>query len=349
MPLKHPKEVAMTETNELGGVFRDVPIPLYRSNPDGDILAANPAMVRLFGYESLSAMTRDLAIMDTVYLDPSQRTKWMEELDRAGVVTDFDVELRRPDGSTVWARDSARAVKNSHGEVLFYEGSLVDVTDKINAERAKDEFIATVSHELRNPIAVMVGLGAELANSYESFSDTERREMAQLIARQADEAGWLIEDLLVANRDDLNQVMIAPTTFDVTKEIERVLEVVDEPIETQACHESTAVYADPGRTRQILRNLVTNAFRYGGDKVMVRLARLGDRMEICVSDSGDPIADSDVERIFRPFERGSGPHHPKSIGLGLSVARRLARLMEGDLIYRYQEGRSCFVLSLPSA
>lgn len=339
----------MTKIDEFGGFFREVPVPLYRTTPNGDILAANPALISLFGYESVAALTQDLATMETIYVDPSQRAKWIELIDQAGVVTDFDVELRRPDGSTIWVRDAARAVKNSHGDVLYYEGSLVDVTDKVKAERAKDEFIATVSHELRNPIAVMLGFGTELANNYESFSDTERREMAQLIARQADEAAWLIEDLLVANRDDLDQVIIAPTTFDVIKEIEYVLEVVDQPIETQACEESTTVYADPGRTRQILRNLVMNALRYGGDRVMVRLARLGDRMEICVSDSGDPISDADVERIFRPFERGSGWRHPKSVGLGLSVARRLARLMEGDLIYRHQEGRSCFVLSLPSA
>ena len=339
----------MTDTSELGDFFREVPVPLYRTSPSGDILAANPALISLFGYESVSALNEDLANMKTIYVDPSQRTKWRELINQAGVVTDFDVELRRPDGSTVWVRDSARVVKNSLGEDLFYEGSLLDVTDKINAERAKDEFIATVSHELRNPIAVMVGLGAELANNYESFSDTERREMAQLIASQADEAGWLIEDLLVANKDDLSQLMITPANFDAVKEIERVLEVIDQPIEIQAHGGSTTVYADPRRTRQILRNLVTNAVRYGGDRLRVGLTRLGDRLEICVSDSGNPIPDADLERIFRSYERGSGQHHPRSIGLGLSVSRRLARLMEGDLVYRHEGGWSSFALSLPAA
>jgi signal transduction histidine kinase len=206
-----------------------------------------------------------------------------------------------------------------------------------------------VSHELRNPIAVVVGLGEELANNYESFTDMQRRDIAHLIARQADEAGWLIEDLLVAYRDDLDQLRVTPETFDVIKEIERVLEVVDYPIATPTYEGSTSVYADPGRTRQILRNLVSNAIRYGGDKIEMRLARVGDRIEIGVSDSGGPISEADVERIFRPYEQGSGPQHPKSVGLGLTVARRLARLMDGDLVYRYESGWSNFVLSLPSA
>ena len=313
------------------------------------ILAANPALASLLGYESVKAMNQHLTNVEMIYADPSQRARWIEEIGRVGVITDFDIELRRPDGSTIWVQESARAVRGSQGKVLFYEGSLVDVTDKVRAQKARDEFIAIISHELRNPIAVLVGLGEELANKYESFSDMERRDIAQLIARQADDANWLIEDLLVVYRDDVGQVTVTPQTFDVIKEIERVVEVVDYPIEAQVYEGSTRINADPRRTRQILRNLVSNAIRYGGDKVRIRLTKVGDRIEIWVSDSGDPIHDADVERIFRPFERGSGTRHPKSVGLGLSVARRLARLMDGDLVYRHQGGWSNFVLSLPSA
>jgi signal transduction histidine kinase len=226
---------------------------------------------------------------------------------------------------------------------------LIDVTDKIEAQKAKDEFIATVSHELRNPIAAMLGLGQELANNYDSFTDEDRREMAQMIARQADDASWLIEDLLVAYGDDLNGVSVHPEVFDVVKEIERVLEVEDHPIDLQVFDASSQVRADPRRTRQILKNLVSNARRHGGPTVSVALAKVGDRIEVKVRDSGVAILDADVERIFKAFEMGSRGAHPKSVGLGLTVARRLARLMGGDLTYRYEEGWSSFVLSIPTA
>jgi signal transduction histidine kinase len=265
------------------------------------------------------------------------------------VVYDFDVELKRPDGTTLWVQDTARAIRDERGEILYSEGALIDVTDKVEAKRAKNEFVATVSHELRNPIAVVLGLGEELANNYDSFDDSDRRELAQMIARQAEDASWLIEDLLVAFRDDVSRVPVTPQEFDATKEVERVLEVVDHPVELEVRGEESLVFADPRRTRQILRNLISNALRYGGEEVMVRTGRIGDRVEIKICDSGDPIAPEDVERIFKAFERGTQTDHPKSVGLGLSVARKLARLMDGDLTYRYIKGFSCFVLSLPAA
>jgi PAS domain S-box-containing protein len=329
--------------------FRRMPVAFYRTSPKGRLIAANPALASILGYDSVEQLMAGLESVETVYMQPRDRAIWLERMAREGVVLDFDVELSRPDGKTMWVRDSGRAVRDENGEIEYYEGSLIDVTDRIEAQKEKDAFIATVSHELRNPLAVMLGLGRELADNYESFTDDERREMAQMIARQADDASWLIEDLLVAYRENLSQVAVTPQEFDVTKEIERVLEVVDRPIEIKVLQGSPLLFADPRRTRQILRNLVSNAMRYGGNEIQVSVAKAGDRLEVKVQDSGDRIPHADVERIFRAYERGRGPAHSGSVGLGLNVSRRLARLMDGDLTYRFEDGWSSFVLSLPSA
>lgn len=334
---------------ELTDLFRRMPVALYRTSPNGDLLAANTALANLLGYETVEEMRVGLATVDTVYVDPSQRRQWIDEISDAGIVHDMDVELKRPDGSTVWVQDTARAIRGDDGEVAFFEGALIDMTEKIKARKARDEFIATVSHELRNPIAVMLGMGEELANNYDSFSDEERRELARLIATQAEDASWLIEDLLVAYRADVGRVVVNPQDFDVTKATERVLEVIDRPVSVEVLREPTLVHADPRRTRQIVRNLLSNAIRYGGDAVAVRIEPIGDRIEVRVCDSGDQIPAHEVERIFKAFEIGTGSNHPKSVGLGLPVARKLARLMEGDLTYRHQDGFSVFVLSLPAA
>jgi PAS domain S-box-containing protein len=334
---------------ELTDLFRRMPVALYRTSPTGELLAANTALANLLGYGTLEELREGLATVDTVYVDESQRAQWISEISEAGVIHDMDVELRRPDGTTVWVQDTARSIRGDDGKVAFFEGALIDQTEKIKARRARDEFIATVSHELRNPIAVMLGMGEELAKNYDGFSDDERRELARLVATQAEEASWLIEDLLVAYRADIGQVTVSPQDFDITKAAERVLEVVDRPVSVEVLSVATITHADPRRTRQILRNLVSNALRYGGDEVVVRIEPIGDRVELRVCDSGPPIPAHEVERIFRPFEIGTGSQHPKSVGLGLSVARKLARLMEGDLTYRYQGGSSSFVLSLPAA
>ncbi len=337
------------EMNDLSDFFNRMPVAFYRTYPDGSLIASNPALAEILGYDTVESLNNTIGSVESVYMDPGLRRQWLERMAAQGVVHDFDVELTRPDGSTIWVRDSARAIRGEDGEIKYYEGSLIDVTDKFQAQRDKDEFVATVSHELRNPLAAMLGLGRELADNYDSFTDEDRREMAQVIARQADDASWLIEDLLVAYRNDLSQVSISMEEFDATKEVERVLEAVNAPIELQVVETSPMALADPRRTRQVLRNLVSNALRYGMAPYQISMIKVGDRVEIRVQDAGDAIPDAEVERIFRSFERGGQPHHPKSVGLGLSVARQLARLMDGDLTYRHQDRWSSFVLSLPSA
>jgi len=342
-------EYRMSGIDELKAFFTRMPVAFYRTSTTGELVAANPALANILGFETVEEMMDQLRTVETIYMDPGQRADWLERIATEGVIHDFDVHLSRPDGRSIWVRDSARAIKDENGEIQYYEGSLIDVTDKFEAEKDKDDFIATVSHELRNPLAAMLGLGQELADHYDTFTDEERREMAQMIARQADDASWLIEDLLVAYRDNLSQVSVSVQEFDVTKEIERVLEVVDYPIDIKILQGSSRIKADPRRTRQILRNLVSNAMRYGGEVIQVSIDKAGDRREVKVQDSGKPIPDYDVERIFRAYERGRGVPHSASVGLGLNVARRLARLMDGDLTYRHESDWSEFVLSLPSA
>lgn len=338
----------MTGADDFIAHFGSMPVAIYRSSPTGELLGANPALANLLGFETVTEMLSATPTVDATYVNPEERDRWMDLMERRDVVSDFDVELRRSDGSTVWVRDTARAIRDDRGRVAHYEGSLIDVTDKIEAQRAKDDFIAIVSHELRNPIAVMLGLGDELASNYDSFSDSDRREMAEMIARQADDASWLIEDLLVAYRDDLSRVSVTLEGFHVGKEVERVLEVIEYPIDLDIIDGSGLVVADSRRTRQILRNLVSNALRHGGEKLRIQIGEVGDRTEVRVQDSGEPIPAAELDQIFKMFQRGSSPTHSKSVGLGLSVARRLARLMDGDLTYRTQDGWSTFVLSLPA-
>ena len=326
-----------------------MPVALYRTAPDGELLASNTALANLLGYESIEDLTVAMETVEIAYVDPDARQAWLDEITLHGAVHDFDVELRRPDGSTVWVQDTARAIRTSDGSIQYFEGALLDVTDKVRARKAKDEFVATISHELRNPVTVMLGMGEELASNYDGFSDEDRREMAHLIARQAEDASWLIEDLLVAYREDVGRIVVSPQRLDLTKQVERVLEVVVGDFEVSVRGEEPEAWADPRRTRQILRNLVANAVRYGGEHREVVIEQIGDRVEVRVCDDGGPIPSQEVERIFKPFETGTATSHPKSVGLGLSVARKLARLMEGDLTYRHASGQSQFVLSLPAA
>lgn len=335
----------MSRVQALKTFFSLLPVPLYRSSPDGTLLAGNEALARLLGYESSEQMLTEREMVNSYFIDPEERRRWMEEISTSGVIYDFDVELQRRDGTSIWVRDTARVVVDEGGEVMYFEGALIDVTDRIMLQRSKDEFVATVSHEVRNPISVVLGMGRELANDYDSFSDEERREMVQLIAREADEASWLIDDLLVAHHADSNQVSFEIEPIDVLAEVERVVSVFDGSVRVDDVQDVKAM-ADSGRVRQIIRNLVSNARRYGGGDIRIGVLRVDETVIVEVSDAGGPIPVEYLDQIFKAFGRAPGAQHARSVGLGLTVCKTLAELMGGSLQYVHKGGRSCFRLAL---
>lgn len=335
----------------IGGIeelFERVPVALYRSAPDGRLLAGNPALAVLLGYETLDDLRVALDSVESVFVDASRRELWLNQISEDGEVHDFDEELRRADGSTVWVQDTARAKFNDEGQLVYCEGALIDVTEKVLAKKARDEFVATVSHELRNPMSVLLGLAQELSNDYAGFSDEERKDISKLMARQAEDAAWIIEDLLVAYREDMSRIAVVVEPFDVTDEIARAIEGMDMNIPVELATDETKVLADPRRTRQILRNLLSNAVRYGGSDIRVRVRPANSAVEILVCDDGEALDPDDAERIFESYERGSGLLDSRSVGLGLSVARKLAGLMNGYLVYDHDGEFSTFIVTLPA-
>jgi signal transduction histidine kinase len=109
-------------------------------------------------------------------------------------------------------------------------------------------------------------------------------------------------------------------------------------------------YADPQRLRQIVRNLLTNAARYGGDEVTVELTEHSNAVGILVCDNGAGIPEGEQERIFEAYHRAHEiAGQPASVGLGLFLARRLAVMMGGTLDYTRRESLSCFHLVVPRA
>ncbi len=217
--------------------------------------------------------------------------------------------------------------------------------------RSKDEFIASVSHELRTPLTVVTGMAHEMRDRWREFQDDEMAEFTRLLAEQSMDLADLIEDLLVAARADIGKVSVHPTDLDVAAEIEAVVaslgrgatkRIVVEPF-------TGRLRADPVRMRQILRNLITNAIRYGGPTIEIACEDRGEAVAILVRDDGPGIPDDRRDVIFAPYERAHDhTGQPGSVGLGLTVSRTLAELMGGALRYRY-DGGSVFELSLPAS
>jgi PAS domain S-box-containing protein/putative nucleotidyltransferase with HDIG domain len=151
-------------------LFENMPIGLYRTAADGLILDANEAMAKMFGYpdrEALMAMN----IMD-LYLDPAADRKFKSEIEKTGIISGFEAEFKRPDETIFWTEDHVRIIRDEDGNLLFYEGSLIDTTERKQAEekiRLQLEHLAAL-REIDRVIASSFNLRYNLAWILESVT-----------------------------------------------------------------------------------------------------------------------------------------------------------------------------------
>jgi signal transduction histidine kinase len=216
---------------------------------------------------------------------------------------------------------------------------------------AKDRFIATVSHELRTPLAAVVGFSGELAEGLDGYSREEIAEMVVLISGQSQEVAQLVDDLLTAERAASGNLTVSPRSIDLLDECRSIVESLGLDLDVTLVGDRSMAWADTLRTRQIVRNLLTNAHRYGGRRVRVEVSSLSNVASLVVSDDGPGVKGIDAEHIFDPYYRSQSSEdaRPDSVGLGLAVARQLAQMMGGDLVYRRRGGWTRFELTLPVA
>lgn len=265
----------------------------------------------------------------------------------------------RSDGSTAYAIVSTALVKDTEDRPLHMVANVVDITEQVQAQdelkkivASKDQFIASVSHELRTPLTAILGFAEILRGPQAGLSTEERVELVQSIATQTRDVTNIVEDLLVAARADDNSLVVTRVPVDLRAQAAQVLETIDisgaQDIELSG--DRTRGWGDPARVRQILRNLISNAFRYGGDEVEVKTHRDGSWSWVEVIDDGDGVPTGERDLIFEPYRRAQDTVGlTASIGLGLTVSRKLADLMGGTLTYRFENGRSVFRLALTSA
>jgi signal transduction histidine kinase len=218
---------------------------------------------------------------------------------------------------------------------------------------AKDEFIASVSHEVRTPLTAVLGLSTEIAENGGDMTNDEITELCGIIASQTSEVAHIVEDLLTVARVDRGVLMLHTELLLLEPEVDAAMTSMpsDMELRTDIGVVPCAAYADSTRVRQILRNLLTNAYRYGGRWVELRVSPASsNQVSIRVRDDGKGVSAEDAAAIFAPyFSSHVREGLTESVGLGLTVSRKLARAMGGDLRYRRVAGWTVFELLLPAA
>jgi signal transduction histidine kinase/DNA-binding NarL/FixJ family response regulator len=241
-----------------------------------------------------------------------------------------------------------------------------DMSERARLERAKSEFVATASHELRSPLTSIKGFVELLARSPENMSERQR-EFVEIILRSTDRLVDLVNDLLDVARIEADHVEIHRRPIDVGEAVREVAELMgpriaerDQQLGVYVAPALPLALADAGRVRQIVANLLTNAHLYTPEGGRLHVGVEPDRawVQIVVEDSGIGMSETEVGRVFERFYRGTaasadgrtGAHSSPGTGLGLSIVKSLVDLHEGQIEIDSEPGRgTAFKVLLPAA
>jgi signal transduction histidine kinase len=230
-----------------------------------------------------------------------------------------------------------------------------ELETRLQAERdighAREEFIANASHELRTPLTGIHGL-AMLLEEDPAVSESEMAsELIGLIVSESADLGRMVEDLLTTARLDAGALHYTFEDVEVQAEVNEVVEPMRRAGMSIGVEcESGMVRADRLRFRQVLRNLLSNARKYGGPNVRIH-GKLESNAFVCaVVDDGEGIPEELEARLFQRFiHQGHQTAVKESVGLGLSIVRSLIEGMGGNVYYERNEGETAFVIVMPLA
>lgn len=247
---------------------------------------------------------------------------------------------------------AATAVYHTRGQ----QSAALDEVRK--ASEMKNQFVSMVTHELRTPLTNIAGFADTLGETWRDLPAEDVDEFLRIIVSESDHLKNLVEDVLAIPRLEAGRLLLETTEFQLRPAAFKVADLLFPETGDRRASVSIGgnvmVDADPNRVEQVLRNLLENARKYGGDQVNVEAIRLGQEWQIIVSDTGPGVPVEDRERIFSAFEQvTSGDSRTDSgFGLGLAVAKNLVTAMGGRIWYEpgFPVGaRFCFTLPAAQA
>ena len=311
---------------------------VYEIGLDGCFSYVNPSLAAMIGRPAEDMVDRHLSEVFNV----ADGSDAIERL-AAGTpgVEDVDFTVLRTDG----VRRELHVVtfpRRQEGGVVGYQAVVRDVTATREVERAKNEFLGMVTHDLRSPITTILGLGVTLEAYADELPVDRLRKTGASIRRQAERISRLADDLYEVSRLESQSLRLTLRPVSVEGAVEAALASLEDPgaVELRVDEGVTAL-ADARRLEQVVANLVENALVHGAPPVLLEASQGRDGVDICVSDAGPGVPEALVPTLFtRLGVPGSSADRPGA-GVGLFLVRGLIEAMGGRVAYEPRTGGGC--------
>jgi PAS domain S-box-containing protein len=358
------------------GMFEHATWGIFQTTESGHYLAANPALARMYGYASSEELLAGLTdIGRQLYVDPRRRDEFVRLMKEDGAVSGFESQIYRRDGAVIWISESCREVRTALGRLLYYEGTVEEITRRKRAEEelkvakeqaeaangAKSSFLANMSHELRTPLNVVVGF-AEILQG-ELFGPLGDRRYLDYVGNISASAKHLLS--VINNILDLAKIEAGQLSLDEQEvDIGNIMAICQRLVADQARRaglefelsppeSEIAVRADPTKIKQILLNLLSNAIKFtpAGKRVSLSARRAnGGAIELKVADQGIGMSAEEAVTALKPFQQIDNrlTRRYEGTGLGLTLTKSLVELHGGRLTIESVPGEGTIVtVSLP--
>lgn len=320
---------------------------VYEVDLDGYLAYCNDSMAAILGRDRTEVVDKLLIDLLPVVGDD----EFPDVYHQPTVPGPVELRVRRADGveRVVSIHVTERRVD---GLVVGFDGVVRDVTAARDLEHQKNDFLALMTHELRQPLTTILGLGATLDTHAAAFTPERLSRMGRSIRDQADRISRLADDLYDVSRLQSNALELSPRRIEVGATVEAGMAILTD---TSNVHvvvaEPIHVFADSRRLEQVVAHLVENALIHGAEPVTVTVDRDGETAEITVEDAGPGIPVAQIPTLFGQLRpNASGPRRrDRPTGLGLPLVRGLIEAMGGRVSYRPGAGGGAlFAITLPA-
>jgi len=347
-------------------LFSNSLIGMYETSPDGRILEVNQALCEMLGFSS-AAEVKNLNLEQKWYAGYS-RDLFLDKIRSDGLVNSMESEWHRKDGSEIIVSENARGVFDQEGNLRSIQGTVEDITEKVNARketlrmnqelaelnRSKDKFFSIIAHDLRNPFLGLLGLSEILADESAELPMSRVRLISKNLHGSLRQVNALLQNLLEWSRLQQGRMAFRPVSLNVTQLIREaaaqlMVNVSRKNIQLELrVGDHLPVMADQAMLSSVLLNLISNAVKFTPvhGHIFVEALRSNEWIEIMIRDTGVGIEKERLETLFHIDNVGSthGTEGETGSGLGLVLCKEFTEKNSGTLKLISQPGKGTTVI-----